>query len=111
MEQETSRIDQLEKSIINALSGAFATNAIGQSCICERVTGQLTVTPITPEDSDASNIDQWTEVKGTSKATIKISQDITEADIPIDFTVLTENCKVISVKSVLAQTSTVVSTN
>ena len=107
MAQEISPKDKLEKSIKDALTGACARNAIGVPCICEKVTSEITITPILPEKSDESNINQWTEVRGTSKASIKIAPDCSEPNITIEFIMSTENCKVISVKSILAQTKTV----
>ena len=99
--------DKLEKSIKDALNGAHAINEVGLPCICEKVTGEITITPVLPEKSDESNINQWTEIHGTSKATVKIAPDCSEQNITIEFTMSTEKCKVISVKSILAQTNTV----
>ena len=109
MAQEISPKDKLEKSIKDALTGAHARNAIGAHCICEKVTSEISITPVLPEKSNESNIDQWTEIQGTSKATVKIASDIIEENITIDFIMSTENCKVISVKSITAQTTTIIS--
>ena len=109
MTQEISPKDKLETSIKEALTGAHARNVIGAYCICEKVTSEISITPVLPEKSDESNIDQWTEIIGTSKASIKIAPDIIEENITIDFILSTENCKVISVKSVTVQTTTIIS--
>ena len=111
MIQKISPKDKLEKSIKDALTRAHARNAIGVPCICEKVTSEISITPVLPEKSDESNINQWTEIIGTSKASIKIAPDIIEENITIDFIMSTENCKVISVKSITAQTTTIISNN
>lgn len=111
MAQGISSKDKLEKSIKNALTGAYARNTIGLPCLCERITSEITITSVLPENSNELNIDRWTEVQGTTKATVKIAKDISEENIAIDFIMSTENCKVIFVKSILAQTSTIVYNN
>ena len=107
MAQEISPKDKLEKSIRDALTGAHAKNANGLHCICEKVTGEITVTPVLPEKSDESNIGQWIEVQGTSKASIKIAPDCIEPNITINFTVSTENGEAVYVKLITAQTTTI----
>lgn len=102
MEQEISPKDRLEKSIKEALTGASARNTVGSPCVCEGVTDDITITFVLSEKSDESNIDQWTEVGGTTNANIKIAQGISEKNITIGFTVFTENCEVVIVKSILA---------
>ena len=113
MTQEISPKDKLERYIKDVLIGAHARNAIGLPCICEKVTGEIIITPVLLEKSDESNFDQWSEIIGTAKASIsiKIAPDIIEGNISIDFIFSTENCKVISVKSITAQTSTINSNN
>ena len=106
MTQEISLKDKIGR-YIKALTGVHARNAIGVPCICEKVTGEIIITPVFPEKSDESNIDQWTEIIGTAKAYIKIAPDIIERNISIDFICSTENCKVISLKSITAQTTTI----
>ena len=96
---------------IEALTGVHARNAIGVPCICEKVTGEIIITPVFPEKRDESNIDQWTVIIGTAKASIKIAPDIIEGNISIDFIFSTENCKVISLMSTTAQTTTINSIN
>lgn len=111
MAHEISPKDKLEKSIKNALTGAHAKNGIGLPCICEKITSEITITSVLPEKSSESNIEQWTEVQGTAKATVKIAPDISEENIGINFTMSTENCMVVSVKSILAQTTTILPNN
>ena len=101
MAQEISPKDKLEKSIRDALTGAHAKNAIGVPCICEKVTGEITISSVLPEKSDESNIGQWTEICGTCRATVKITPDFSEPNIPIDFIMSTENCEVVFVKYIL----------
>ena len=78
MEQTISRKEMLKQAIKSALKGKMALSLSNLPCKCVEITGKIQFTSHTPDTCDCTVIDQWTEVKGITTATILYHSDMAQ---------------------------------
>ncbi|MBU3807162.1 MAG: hypothetical protein H9802_01840 [Candidatus Phocaeicola faecipullorum] len=98
MEQTISRKEMLKQAIKSALKGKMALSLSNLPCKCVEITGKIQFTSHTPDTCDCTVIDQWTEVKGITTATILYHSDIYVPSVEIEFMAQISDCTIVSIR-------------
>ena len=87
----------LKQALKSALKEKMALSLNDLPCKCVEITGKIQFVSHTPDTCDCTVIDQWTEVKGITTATILHQSNIYEPSVEIEFMAQISDCVVVSV--------------